>query len=314
MRFMGSRRFERRRGSWDREPVGQRAWGRVTRYAERRTLAMYDVAAARSDAMQRRAGADRRGTRKRALPAVAAGLAGLAGMFTLVSQNVLAVNFTTTDTKFKLYSNYLQGESAAGFLAQNKGSSTSSQVGVAELGIKSAKLDGLCAIATDKVPILNTPYSLIIRAGDSVQGTGFSGSALPTGVQTQPETGNDPGTTPGDLTGTSLANAINATNLFVNTNNLSGFGNLISGLNLGQSADTVSTTAGFQPTGQDAGQWPTGQNPPQAGNFGLTATHLNVAGLSGDTYGINLQGNITLPNLKISVVPGTADQSACPTS
>ena len=249
-----------------------------------------------------RAGTARRGTRRRSLPAIGIGFAALAGMFTAVSQNVLAVNFTTTDQGFKLYSNYLQGESAAGFLAQNKGNSSASQVGVAELGIRTAKLSGLCAIATDTIPILNQKYSLLIIAGDPVQSTAFSGTTVPAAVSVDAN---------GLLSGSSLTNAISASNLFVNTTGLAGFGNKISGLNLGQSADTVATSAGFQSSGQPAGQWPTGQNPPQAGNFGLVADHLNVAGLSGDTYGINLQGQITLPNLKMKVVSGAQTQAAC---
>jgi hypothetical protein len=275
------------------------------RAAARTTSAAADLwseLSARGRQLVERGEAGRRGTRKRSLPAVGFGFAALAAMFTAVSQDVMAVNFTTTDQNFKLYSNYLQGESAAGFLAQNKGNSGSSQVGVAELGIKTAKLSGLCAIATDTIPILGQKYSLLIIAGDTVQGTAFNGTSVPAGVSVDAN---------GLLSGTSLANAISASNLFVNTTGLAGFGNKISGLNLGQSADTVAASAGFQSAGQPAGQWPSGQNPPQAGNFGLVADHLNVAGLTGDTYGINLQGQITLPNLKMKVVPGAQTQAVC---
>ena len=49
-----------------------------------------------------------------ALVPLAGGLVALAAMFQLVSSNVLAVNSTTANQEFKLYSNYLQGAQAAG--------------------------------------------------------------------------------------------------------------------------------------------------------------------------------------------------------
>ena len=91
----------------------------------------------------------------------------------------------------------------------------------------------------------------------------------------------------------------------MNSNMLQGYGNLVSGLNLGQSANTVGTQAGIT--------WPTGAGgtTPTAGNFGLYADQLNVAGLSGESYGLNLAGAITLPSLKISVEPGAKTQTDC---
>ena len=258
----------------------------------------------------------RRGTRRRALLPVVGGLAALAGMFQLVSANVLAVNFNTTSTPFKLYSNYLDAQQAAGFLAPTtKASGT--QEGVADLGIKSAKLAGLCAIATESIGPLGA-YSLMITAGDPVPdsyaavsagttsvtvGDGASSSAT---VTTKGGTGSDAG----QLSGSSLTNAIQASFLYVNSNSLGGFGNQISGLNLGESADKVSAEAGLTGAGT---AWPNanGGSAPTAGNFGLYASQLNVAGLGAQTYGLNLAGNITLPKLSIKVVPSAKAQADC---
>lgn len=236
-----------------------------------------------------------RGTRRRALVPLAGGLCGLIGLFQLVSNDVMAVNFTTANQEFQLYSNYLQGEQAAGFLAIND-TSTGTDNGVTELGIRSAKLAGLCAIAHEDVPVIGE-VTLMIIAGVPVK------SAFSNGANTTTDGAGSPLTFDefGQLTG---GNHITASNLFVNSRSLSGFGNKISGMNLGQSADTVDTTAGIT--------WPVGQGQPDAGDFGLTVDRINVGGLGGDTYGINLQGAITLPNLKIKVIKGHKTQADCP--
>ncbi|MBM0127572.1 DUF6230 family protein [Pimelobacter simplex] len=238
----------------------------------------------------------RLGTRRRALVPLAGGLAALIAMFQLVSSSALAVNFTTADQEFKLYSNYLQGAQAAGFLATND-ASTGQDNGVAELGIRSAKLAGLCAIAHETVPVVGE-VSLMILAGVPVKGSFANGSNTTADGAGNALTFDADGL----LTG---GNHITASNLFVNSRSLNGFGNLISGMNLGQSADTVDEKAGIA--------WPGGQAQPDPGDFGLTVDRLNVGGLGGDTYGINLQGAITLPNLKIKVVPGRKTQADCPT-
>lgn len=246
------------------------------------------------------------GTRlHRAAPAMAIGFASLAAMYHLVSANVMAVNFTTADQTFRIYSNYLQGVSAGGFLAQNKGYSASSQVGVAELGIKTARLAGLCAIAQQNIPALGT-VSLMIMAGVPVKGA-FTQSVNTTTDGAGNAISLDAN---GLLTGSSLTNAINATDLFLNTNLLNGYGNQISGLNLGQDASSTAATANLN---NATGTWPAGQNPPVAGNFGLTAQQLNVGGVDGASYGINLQGSINLPKLRIAVLPGAKTQADCPT-
>ncbi|KRC52838.1 MULTISPECIES: DUF6230 family protein [unclassified Nocardioides] len=252
------------------------------------------AAATRSTAMVDRAEVHR-GTRRRALVPLAGGLGALVAMFQLVSSNVLAVNFTTANQEFQLYSNYLQGAQAAGFLSTND-TSTGEDNGVAELGIRSAKLAGLCAIAHENVPVVGE-VTLMILAGVPVR------SSFATGANTTTDGAGNPLTYDADglLTG---GNHITASNLFINSRSLNGFGNLISGMNLGQSADTVDTTAGIT--------WPGGQTQPDPGDFGLTVDRINVGGLGGDTYGINLQGAITLPNLKIKVVKGHKTQADCP--
>lgn len=248
---------------------------------------------------------ERRGTRRRVVVPIAGGLVALVAMFQLVSANVLAVNFTTGNNTFKVYSNYLDAQSAAGFLGPTT-TKGGDQVGVADLGIKTAKLAGLCAIAHEDISIagIGTTFSLVITAGQSVAAS-YDGVSVPSGVTVDAS---------GKLSGSSLTGAISAANLFINSNALSGYGNQISGLNLGQSADTVATSAGFDGVPGSAGTWPNGQTAPTAGNFGLYAQQLNVAGLSADTYGLNLAGAITLPKLKIKVVPSAKAQDYCATA
>jgi len=295
MRFSG-RRFDRRRPWGDQSSWGRLVWSRATRLAGEKALGAVDAAASRSQHMMDSATATRRGTRRRALPLMATGFAALAGMFTLVSQDVLAVNFTTSDQTFKLYSNYVQGVSGAGYLATNGSAGADGKVGVAELGFKSAVLSGLCAIAHQSVPVVGD-VSLVLTAGVPVAST-FDNS----GNQTTDGAGK-PIAFNADGTLADAATNIAASNLYLNSNNLSAFGNKISGLNLGQSADSVAGTAGIT--------WPAGNQDQTAGGFGLSADHLNLGGLGGDTYGIDLQGQITLPKLKIKVVPGTKTQADC---
>lgn len=242
--------------------------------------------------------AARRGTRRRALVPTAVGFALVGVMFSLVSSNVLAVNFTTGNNKFRVYSNYLDAQKAAGFLSPTTQQDGSND-GVMEFGIVTAKLSGLCAIASETIPVINLPYSLKITAGDPVPDT-YSGAAVPTGVTTD---------SAGKLSGASLTGSIAANNLFLNSNMLSGYGNKISGLNLGQSAGTVHTSAGLAWDTSTGGTSPSSLN--SQGNFGLYAEQLNIGGLTGDTYGLNLAGAITLPSLKITVEPGTKSQADC---
>ncbi|WP_406026561.1 DUF6230 family protein [Nocardioides sp. NBC_00850] len=298
-----ARRFERP-DPWGDESGVLGAWGRLTGRIYRAAYAAIDRAAEQSAQMKADAESVRRGSRKRSLPLMIVGSAALVAMFGAVSQNALAVNFTTGNAKFKLYSNYLDAEHAAGYLAPTSRQGATdcdpgvadvqTQCGVTELGIHQAKLAGLCGIATENIPLVGS-YSLMITAGDDIPDS-YSGSTIPTGTTTDPSTGK--------LTDGSLGNAISATNLFINADALSGYGNKISGMNLGQSAETVGDSAGLTFEG-NANQLP------KAGAFGLYARQLNVAGLNGNSYGLNLKGNITLPELNIKVVPGARTQADC---
>lgn len=298
-----ARRFERP-APWGEKPGVRSWWGRLTGRLYRAAYAAIDRAAEQSEQMKAEAESARRGSRKRSLPLMILGSAALVAMFGAVSQSALAVNFTTGNSKFKLYSNYLDAEHAAGYLAPTsrqgatdcdaETADVQAQCGVTELGIHQAKLAGLCGIATENIPLVGN-YSLMITAGDDVPDS-YNGSSIPAGTTTDPSTGK--------LTSGSLANAISATNLYLNSDALSGYGNKISGMNLGQSAETVGESAGLAFEG-NANQLP------KAGAFGLYARQLNMAGLNGNSYGLNLKGNITLPKLNIRVVPGARTQADC---
>jgi hypothetical protein len=210
----------------------------------------------------------RRGTRKgRSGLLAAAALAGLAGMFMGVSQNVLAVNFTTANTTYKVYTDKVSGLNAAGYInTQDLYGATDDAV--AQLGFKTATLNGLCAIAKQTLPVLGD-VSLLVTAGEPVDGT----ITNPTGQ------------------------AINAQQLYLASDNLSGTGDQIAKLTLGQSADTLMMdTLPFAGT---------------PGAFGLQAQTLNVSNLDADSYGIDLQGQINLPSLKIRVLPGAKTKADC---
>jgi len=190
------------------------------------------------------------------------------------------VNFTSSNQSFDIYSNYIQGVSGAAFLDEQT-RQDGSTAGVTEMGFESATLNGLCVIAHQSLPVVGA-VSLMIVAGEPVAGTFDNGTNQAT----------DP-----------TYNAIRASYLYLASDRLSGFGNNISGLALGQSADTVAVPGD---------SWAANGMTPTAGAFGIQADHMNVSGLSGQTYGINLKGAITLPNLKIKVLTGTRTQADCP--
>lgn len=243
----------------------------------------------------------RRGTKKRALVPIVAGGAVLVVMFQAVAMQILAVNFTTMNDKMRLYSNYLDASKAASFLSPSK-QQDGSNVGVAELGIVTAKLAGLCVIKEEDIPLVGT-YSFMITAGDAIQ-TSYTNTGLPTGYVE----GTDVNATTGSLIGTRESSAIKADNLFINATGLTGFGNKLSGMNLGQNAADVSGSSGA-----NFGAWPDQATnyTPTAGNFGLYIDRLNVAGLNGQGYGMNLKGSITLPKLNLRVLQGTKAQGDC---
>ena len=199
------------------------------------------------------------------------GVAALGGMFSLVSANVLAVNFTTGDNAFAVFSDEVIGANAAGFItAQQRKSGTT---GVAQVAFKTATVNGLCMVATQSLPVIGT-VSLMISAGEKVDGT---------------------------VTSTS-ANQIKASFLYLAADALTGAGKNISGLTLGQSADTVSMGGTPLPAGQTG----------TPGAFGLQAEQLDLLNLDANTYGVNLEGSINLPNLNISVKPGPRTKANCP--
>lgn len=266
------------------------AWTRLTTSARQRAVSSVADLQARSATMHEEAVAARRGTRVRVVLPVFAGVGALAAMFSMVSANVLAVNFTTENSQFQIYSNYLDAQQAAGYLDQTS-TQGGSDTGVAELGINAAKLAGLCAIRTESLSLLgqSVDFSLVIKAGQPVDPTKFDDASVPASVTTNAD---------GTLDTTSTSGVVTANQLFLNASKLSGYGNLISGLDLGESADQVGSAAGV------AGGFPTtGNQAPVAGNFGLYAKQLNMADVNGDTYGLNLAGQITLPQLSISVSP-----------
>ncbi|MFT4287169.1 DUF6230 family protein [Nocardioides sp.] len=296
MRNSGRRATRRaeRRSTW-----GRALLGKVTGRGRVAVTDLTEEISERSQRMLDRSVVGRRGTRRRALMPMVLGLLTLGGMFQLVSANVLAVNFNTTSSSFRLYSNYLDAQKAGAFLAPSTKAS-GSQVGLADLGIVTAKLDGLCAIVQEDIGSLGT-FSLVLTAGSEIPDSYDNTVLSPVG------TGSTIDSSTGKLSGSGL---ITANNLFINSPALGGYGNLISGLNLGESADNVwGETVGTpgSPT------WPNANkgNIPTSGNFGLYADNLNVSGLAGDTYGLNLAGNITLPQLSLKIVPGAKAQADC---
>ncbi|WP_156971272.1 DUF6230 family protein [Knoellia sinensis] len=204
-------------------------------------------------------------------PAVA-GFAALGAMFTLVTQNALAVNFTSVDTAYKVYTNKISGTHGAGFIDEQQ-TKNNGKVAVSEMGFAEAKLAGLCAIAHQNLPTVGD-VSFVLRAGETVDGTLEAG-----------------------------AEQVSATKLFFASPGLSGYGDEIASLNLGQSADSVTMNGDTFPA-------PMAGAP---GAFGLQAKVLTISNLKSQAYGIDLQGSIKLPNLRIQIVPGKKDHADCAT-
>jgi hypothetical protein len=204
------------------------------------------------------------------------GLVSLVGLHQLVSSNALAVNFTTTDSDFKIYTNYVQGVYGAGFLAQNNGATTQTLAGVGEASL----------IVTGGAPVRNTfdDAGLI-----TIDGLGnpilFDANGL--------------------LTGSSDADAVDVSDMYLATDKVRAFGNNFKGLNLGQTPEQSAAGAGLS--------WGTNQggDAPVPGNVGLLAERMNLSGLDGSTYGIELAGGLSMPGLDIRAVPGAATQADC---
>ncbi|KQY57051.1 DUF6230 family protein [Nocardioides sp. Root151] len=224
-----------------------------------------DSARSNIDAMVEQAESTRRGTRRRALAPLFGGVAALAAMFSMVGSGVLAVNFTSANQSYKIYTDRVVGQYAAGYLssqAQQSGSTA-----VAQIGFQQADLFGFCAIA--KQTIGGVPVSLLVTGGEPVNGTV-----------------TDP------------SKKITANQLFMASNTLTGNGENISKMTLGQSADTLTMGEG-------------NPNPGTPGAFGLQAELMQIANLDGDSYGIDLKGNINLPDLKIRVLPRELTKADC---
>ncbi len=252
----------------------------------------------------------RRGSRRSAIPIMAAGLALIGGMYQLVSANVLAVNFATTSSNFTVYSNYLEAREAAGFMGP--GTKASDNEAVADLGIETLNLVGLCIIAQQSTPL---PMSLLVTAGmnipdpvanwDSGDVNGsdndpFDTDALLPSVGAKVNAAGqvqNVGTDP---------DVVHAEFGYLNTTLLSAFGNQVAGMYLGETADTVAEHA-------QIGAWPVGSGgaTPTAGDLGIYAKQLNLSGVGGASFGLNLKGSISLPKLSIRVLPGKRTQADC---
>jgi hypothetical protein len=252
----------------------------------------------------------RRGLRLRVLPIAAIGFGSIAAMFGLVSANVMAVNFTTMNSSAAIYTNYLEAQQAAGFMGP--GTSLSGGQVVADLGIKTLNLVGLCLIKQQSTPF---PMSLIITAGmpvpdppaDSTDNGGlsshpFDNTALLGSVSAKLNSSGQV------LNSTTDPDVVHAQYGYLNTQLLTAYGYQVSGLDLGITADQVngSSYAGI-------GNWPTdaGGTTPTAGDFGIYASQMNLSGAAAGSYGLNLKGSISLPKLSIRVVMGSKSQADC---
>lgn len=210
----------------------------------------------------------RRGTRRRAGVLATFAMGALAGMFAMVSNNVLAVNFQSASNFHNIYTDRIVGTDAGGYLkAQDK---YDADIAVAQVGFNEAKLVGLCLVNHQQ--ILGVDMSLLVIAGEKVDGTAVA----------------EP--------------SITANQLFIASNRLAGQGDQIQSMTLGQSADTV-TMGTYGPFAGGT-----------AGAFGLQAKTMRISNLDADSYGIDLQGAINLPDLKIKIVQGKATKSTCATA
>ncbi len=148
------------------------------------------------------------------VPAIAAGFLALGCLHALVSNQALAVNFTTADQKFQIYTNYLEGIVGAGFLSPST-TYSGADTGVGEIGIKEAHLAGLCLISeADALPGVPGHASLVITAGVPVKAS-FGDNATFTAVDGDGDAVTVGST--GALTGQSLTDAVQVHDLFLNT-------------------------------------------------------------------------------------------------
>ena len=100
-------------------------------------------------------------------------------------------------------------------------------------------------------------------------------------------------------TGTATsADKITAQELYLASPTLTGKGENIARMTLGQSAETLRMDTIATHTGDP-------------GDFGLQAETMQIGDLYAESYGIDLKGSINMPNLKIEVVPGAATKADC---
>lgn len=229
------------------------------------------IAAERVASMEVHAETTSMGTRRRSGVVAIAGVGALGFLFSMVSANVMAVDFTSANSTYKVYTDRVVGQYAAGYVS-NQTRQDGVNAPVAQIGFKSADLYGLCTITTQSLFDGGPDVSLIITGGESVNGT-VTGS-------------------------TTSSDKITANELYLASNTLKGKGENISRMTLGQSASTLSMDDITSHRGQP-------------GNFGLQAELMQIGDLDADAYGIDLKGSINLPNLSIRVVPGAATKSAC---
>ncbi|REF01042.1 DUF6230 family protein [Thermomonospora umbrina] len=199
-------------------------------------------------------------------------LLGMAALGAFIQQGALAVNFATGKNSYKIYTDNVNGRGMAGYLHAQNRGGTG-QAGTASIAFESATLNGLCAIATETI---------------SIGGVGTTFSLMIKGGEPVDGTITNP-----------AGKQISASNLYLDATSLTGQGKNLASLRLGQSADTLY--AGSAPfTGGTAG------------NFGIQAGTLDVNDLDADTYGLDLQGSINLPDLKLTLVQGSKTKVDCP--
>lgn len=252
-----------------------------------------DVVRTRHDRMVATAAEKRLGTRRRTVGPLVAGFASLGLLFGLVSSNVLALGFTSGSNTYKVYTDRVYGQKGGLYIDEQTralAAGGTDKKGVTHVGFKEAKLYGLCALVQHTVPVVGTKYTLRLTGGEApVDGTYAPDLTNPT--LTSPPV---PAVTEDDW--------VSANNLYLKAPVLRGYGNNIASMSLGISANQLGVDSN---NNQDF----TGG----AGNFGMKAEVMDITNLEGDTYGIDLQGTIKLPNLRIEVLDGHWTKGGGPT-
>ncbi|AKU14912.1 hypothetical protein VV02_01925 [Luteipulveratus mongoliensis] len=175
-----------------------------------------------------------------AVPLVA-GFAGLGVMATLTTHEVLAVDFPTATSNYRVYSDQLSGESVAAY-AGGQAVSDGTRQGVVQLAIGSAEVHGLCVIASQKFAGLGN-ISVVLTAGEKVDGTPTSGTP-----------------------------ALKLDKLVVSTSDAIGEGSGVGRLELGRASETLTV-------GGDPWKGTPGTQGLQAQTLTLDAADISAAGL-----------------------------------